>query len=139
VFLDWMSPERIAWARSHIEKGTELRSGGAGRGPQVVGCIRVAFGAGAGLRLSGQAVPYQSKPHYAASFAAMGSAAVGVAAVDPSQARMFTEPFRALLDETVIRPVATLPTSESPALGEVFEPLSVILEIAHSFAPARAS
>jgi rhodanese-related sulfurtransferase len=139
VFLDWMSPERIAWARGHIEKGGESRPDGGGRGPQVVGCIRVAFGAGAGLRLSGQAVPYQSKPHYASSFAAMGSAAVGVAAVDPSQARMFTEPFRALLDETVIRPVATLPTSESPALGEVFEPLSVILEVAHSFAPAPGS
>ena len=104
----------------------------------MVGCIRVAFGAGAALRLGGQAALYQSKPHYAGSFAAMESAAVGVAAVDASQAGMLTEPFRALLDETVIRPVATLPTSESPALGEVFEALSVILEIAHAFAPAPA-
>jgi len=52
---------------------------------------------------------------------------------------MLIEPFRALLDETVIRPVATLPTCESPAFGEVFEALSVILEVAHFFAPASAS
>jgi rhodanese-related sulfurtransferase len=138
VFLDWMSPQRLAWARCHIEEGSKLRSNEAGRGPQVVGCVRVAFGAGAGLRLSEQAIGYQSKPHYASSFVAMGSAAVGIAAVDPSQAGMLTEPFSALLDETVIRPVATLPTSESPALGEVFEALSVILEIAHYFAPTPA-
>ena len=41
VFLDWMSPQRLAWARGHIEKGSELRSCCACRGPQVVGCIRV--------------------------------------------------------------------------------------------------
>ena len=136
VCLDWMSPQRIAWARRHIDQGTGRRSGGAG-GPQVVGCIHVAFGPGAALRLSHEAVPYRAKPHYAASFEAMGSASVGIAAVEASEAWALAEAFTAVLDETVIRPVATLPTSESPTLDEVFEALSTILEIGHAFAPAR--
>jgi hypothetical protein len=35
----------------------------------------------------------------------------------------------------VICPVAILPTTEAPALGEVFEALSTILQIGHAFAP----
>jgi rhodanese-related sulfurtransferase len=136
VCLDWMSPQRIAWARRHIDHGTARRSGGAG-GPQVVGCIHVAFGPGAALRLNEEAGPYRAKPHYAASFEAMGSASAGIAAVRGSDAWGLAEAFTSVLDETVIRPVATLPTSESPTLDEVFEALSVILEIGHAFAPAR--
>jgi hypothetical protein len=68
----------------------------------------------------------------------MGSASAGIAAVEASEAWALAEAFTAVLDETVIRPVATLPTSESPTLGEVFEALSIILEIGHAFAPARA-
>ena len=135
VYLDWMSPQRMTWARDHIERGALLRPEGSGQA-QVVGCVRVAFGPGAGLRLSAEASPYVAKPHYARSFEAMGSATAGIAAVDPSQARSLAEPFRAALDEIVICPVATLPTAEAPGLGEVFEALSIILEIGHAFAPA---
>jgi hypothetical protein len=61
----------------------------------------------------------------------MGSAAVGIAAIDPPQAQVLAERYKSLLDETVIRPVATLPVAASPTLDEVFEAFSVILEIAH--------
>ena len=136
VFLDWMTPERIAWARCHIYEGAKRRAADLGRGPQVVGCVRVAFGPSAAACLGAEAAAYRSRPRYAESFAAMGSAAVGIAAIDPPQAQILAERYKLLLDETVIRPVATLPTAASPTLDEVFEALSVILEIAHAFAPA---
>lgn len=136
VFLDWMTPERIAWARRHIDEGARRRAGDPGRGPQVVGCVRVAFGPSAVACLGREAAAYRSRARYAESFAAMGSAAVGIAAIDPPRAQVLAEPYKSLLDETVIRPVATLPATASPTLDDVFEALSVILEIAHAFAPA---
>jgi rhodanese-related sulfurtransferase len=134
VFLDWMSSQRMAWARGHVEQGALLRAEGSGQ-PQVIGCVRVALGPGASLRLSAKASTYLAKPHDALSFEAMGSATAGIAAVDPSQASALAQPFRAALDEMVICPVAILPTTEAPALGEVFEALSTILQIGHAFAP----
>ena len=135
VFLDWMTPERITWARRHIDEGAKRRAGDLGRGPQVVGSVRVAFGPSAVACLGAEAAAYRSRARDAESFAAMGSAAVGIAAIDPPEAQVLAEPYESLLDETVIRPVATLPAAASPTLDEVFEALSVILEIAHAFAP----
>jgi alkanesulfonate monooxygenase SsuD/methylene tetrahydromethanopterin reductase-like flavin-dependent oxidoreductase (luciferase family) len=139
VLLEWMSPDRIRWARDQIERGRAARAKSSARdSPEVAAYVRVAFGDGASLRLSAAAGPYASMPRFAENFSAMGSAAVGVAAADPSRAEALLEPYTGVLDEVVIKPVVTLPSSASPALGEVFEALSVLLEIGHALGPAAA-
>lgn len=134
VCLDWMTPQRMAWARGHIDEGAERRAGGL-PAPRVLGLVRVALGEGAALRLSEAALPYHLKPHYAASFDAMGAASAGIAAPAAPEAWAMAEAYTAVLDEAVVRPVAKLPTSASPDLGEVFYALSIVLEVAHAFAP----
>lgn len=134
VFLDWMNPSRVAWAREHIALGSERRA--EGRAPvRVVGRVHTVLGEGAALRLTGEALKYHAQPPYAASFAHMGSASVGIAAPGTPEAWAMAEAFTALLDELVIHPVVKLPAAATPSLGEVFYALSVLLEVAHAFAP----
>ena len=135
VFLDWMTPTRIAWAREHIALGSERRD--EGRAPvRVVGRVHAVLGEGAALRLTAEALKYHAQPPYAASFAQMGSASVGIATPGTPEAWALAEAYSAVLDELVICPVVKLPAAASPTLGEVFYALSVLLEIAHAFAPA---
>jgi rhodanese-related sulfurtransferase len=135
VFLDWMTPERIAWARKQIALGATARA--EGRAPvRVVGRVHAVLGEGASLRLSTEAFKYLAKPQYAASFAAMGSVGAGITAPDAPEAWALAEAYTAVLDELVIHPVVKLPTAATPTLGEVFYALSVLLEVAHAFAPA---
>ncbi|HLI56896.1 MAG TPA: LLM class flavin-dependent oxidoreductase, partial [Actinomycetota bacterium] len=150
AFLDWMTPQRIAWARQHIALGAAGRD--QDRAPvRLVGRVSAVLGPGASLRLSEEALRYRAKPHYAASFAEMGSphsgaaagitpgiaagAAAGIAAPGAEEAWAQAEAFSDLLDELVIHPVVKLPASASPTLGEVFYALSILLEVAHAFAP----
>jgi rhodanese-related sulfurtransferase len=134
VFLDWMNPARIEWARGHVARGSQRRA--AGRAPvRVVARVHAVLGEGAALRLVTEALKYHTQPSYAASFAEMGSASVGIAAPGTPEAWALAEAFSAVVDELVIHPVIKLPTATSPTLGEVFYALSVLLEIAHAFAP----
>lgn len=134
VFLDWMTPERIAWAREQIALGSKARA--EGRAPvRVVGRVHAVLGEGAALRLSTEVFKYLAKPHYVASFAQMGSASAGITAPDAPEAWALAAAYAAVLDELVIHPVVKLPTAATPTLGEVFYALSVLLEVAHAFAP----
>ena len=134
VCLDWMTPQRMAWARRWVDEGLQRRTGGP-VAPMILGLVRVALGEGAALRLSEAALPYHLKPYYAASFDAMGATSTGIAAPSAPEAWAMAEAYSAILDEVVVRPVAKLPTSASPELGEVFYALSIVLEVAHAFAP----
>lgn len=134
VFLDWMNPSRVAWAREHIARGSRRRSEGLAP-VRVVGRVHAVLGEGAALRLTAEALKYHAQPLYAASFAQMGSASVGIAAPGNPEAWALAEAFTAVLDELAIHPVVKLPAGASPTLGEVFYALSVLLEVAHAFAP----
>lgn len=135
VLLNWMNPQRIAWAREQIRQGAEQRPA-ALRAPQpeVASYIRVSVGQGAGLRVAAEASRYAEIPPYGRNFAAMGVASVGIAAPDPAGAAPQLEPYEAELDEAIIRCIVTVPASANPELNEVFEALGVIMEVQSLFA-----
>jgi alkanesulfonate monooxygenase SsuD/methylene tetrahydromethanopterin reductase-like flavin-dependent oxidoreductase (luciferase family) len=84
ALLNWMTPERAAWARELVLDGARR----AGRDPiQVYGYIRVAVGPDAADRLAREARLYLQMGHYARNFEAMGvdPMSVGVAAADPAE------------------------------------------------------
>jgi len=136
VLLNWMNPERIAWARERIAEGAAHRQAGLKAGTPEVACyVRVSLGQGAGLRVAAEAAKYQQMPQYARNFAAMGAASVGIGAADPEKAPALVAPYDAALDETVLRCIVTVPVGENPALEEVFEALGVLMETATRFAP----
>lgn len=136
VLLNWMNPERIAWARAEVKAGTADRLGSLkDHEPEVACYVRVALGQGAGLRVAAEASRYQQMPQYAKNFAAMGVASVGIGAADPEAAIGMAEPYEAVLDETVLRCIVTLPAGDNPELGAVFEALSVLMDCATRFAP----
>ena len=83
VLLNWMTPERAAWARPLVEDGARR----AGRDPSAVtiyAYVRCAMGPGAGERLAREAGMYMQMPHYRRHFEAMGAepSNAGVAAAD---------------------------------------------------------
>ena len=125
VLLNWMTPERIRWARERIAEGAR----GSGRigEPVIASYVRVALGADAPARLAAEAGRYARIPAYARSFAGMGAdpAIVGVAARAPNEVAPALARYRDVLDETVLR---ALPTSNETAR---------VLEIARAGVTAR--
>lgn len=107
VLLNWMTPERIRWARDRIAEGARR----ARRDPasvRVAAYVRVAIGDGAAERLAAEAERYARIPAYARTFSAMGlePGVVGVAVAEGDlgdRVRSTLAPYRALLDETVVR------------------------------------
>ena len=140
VQVNWMNPERIAWAREQILAGARNRSAGlAASEPEVASYVRVSFGQGAALRVGAEAARYASMPQYARNFAAMGVASVGIAAPDPALAPAMLDAYAAVLDEAIVRPIVTMPAAENPDLNDVFEALGVLMEVASAFAPVPAT
>jgi len=139
VLLNWMSPDRITWAREQVRTGAARRQTGlAAAEPVVASSLRVSLGQGAALRVGAEAARYGAMPAYAANFAGMGVQSVGIAASDPSQAPAMLQPYLEVLDEAVLRPIVKVPDSSEPALEEVFETLGVLMEVASLFAPNPA-
>jgi alkanesulfonate monooxygenase SsuD/methylene tetrahydromethanopterin reductase-like flavin-dependent oxidoreductase (luciferase family) len=135
VLLNWMSPERIVWARRQVREGAADRAAGLrAPEPELASYIRVSLGQGAALRVGAEAARYGTMPAYAQNFSAMGLASVGIAATDPLLARAMLEPYEEVLDEAILRPIVKVPTSPRPELDEVLETLGVIMEIAGVFA-----
>ena len=71
VFLNWMTPDRAAWARERVEEGARE----AGRpSPPIFGYVRVAVGADAGERLLKEESFYRNLHQgYSRHFEALGS------------------------------------------------------------------
>lgn len=114
VLLNWMTPDRIRWARHWIEQGAQE----AGREPgaiQVAAYVRVAVGKGGSERLAAEANRYAAMPHYGRHFEAMGvePPTVGVAAPDPSTVAAQLAPYREILDILVVRGIPAEPTLET--------------------------
>ncbi len=103
VLLNWMTPERILWARERIAEGA--RRGDRKGGPRVASYVRVAIGADASERLAAEAGRYARIPQYGRSFAAMavGPVTVGIAALAADEVAPALAPYRNVLDETVVR------------------------------------
>jgi alkanesulfonate monooxygenase SsuD/methylene tetrahydromethanopterin reductase-like flavin-dependent oxidoreductase (luciferase family) len=139
VLLNWMNPEHIRWACDQIRSGAEKRQEGLrAPEPEVASYIRVGVGQGAALRVGAEAARYGAMPQYARNFEAMHSASVGIAASDPAHAKALIEPYLPVLDEAILRPIVKMPAGASPELGDVFEALGVIMEVASLFAPRPA-
>jgi alkanesulfonate monooxygenase SsuD/methylene tetrahydromethanopterin reductase-like flavin-dependent oxidoreductase (luciferase family) len=136
VLLNWMTPERIVWARRQVRRGAAGRAPGLRAPEPELACyIRVSLGQGAALRVGAEAAHYGAMPAYAQNFSAMGVAAVGIAAVDASEALPMVEPYEQVLDEAIVRPIVKVPSSRRPELDEAVEALGVIMEIEELFAP----
>ena len=136
VLLNWMTPERIVWARRQVRQGAAARAAGLRASePELASYIRVSLGHGAALRVGAEAARYGAMPAYAQNFSAMGVASVGIAASDASQALAMVEPYEEVLDEAIVRPIVKMPASARPELDEALETLGVIMEIEELFAP----
>lgn len=117
VFLNWMTPEKSAWARERVSEG----AAGAGRDspPVIFGYLRVAVGPDAGERLLKEESFYrQLHQGYIRHFEALGKApgTVGVAATDPSSARAGIAAFEEPIDHLVVRGLAH---ADAESLGAV--------------------
>jgi alkanesulfonate monooxygenase SsuD/methylene tetrahydromethanopterin reductase-like flavin-dependent oxidoreductase (luciferase family) len=103
VLLNWMTPERAAWARPLVEQGVR----DSGRQPAdvpVYGYVRVAIGPDAGERLEREVSMYLQMPHYKRHFDAMAAnpGRVGIGATDPADVGPGIRRYSAL-DEPVVR------------------------------------
>jgi alkanesulfonate monooxygenase SsuD/methylene tetrahydromethanopterin reductase-like flavin-dependent oxidoreductase (luciferase family) len=132
VQLNWMTPERMVWARQQVREGA---AGLRASEPELASYIRVSLGQGAALRVGTEAARYGAMPAYAKNFSAMGVASPGIAASDPLLALAMLEPYEEVLDEAIVRPIVKVPASTRPELDEVLEALGVIMEVAGVFAP----
>ncbi len=124
VLLNWMSPQRVAWSRRHIQAGSTRA--GRGQPPEVVGYVRAAMGKGAIDRIRSEAERYYAMPAYRRHFDAMGEElrSVGINADDEDLQTNLT-PYGEVLDEVVIR---ALPETDS---------LESTLAVAKAIAAAR--
>jgi alkanesulfonate monooxygenase SsuD/methylene tetrahydromethanopterin reductase-like flavin-dependent oxidoreductase (luciferase family) len=135
VLLNWMTPERMVWARRQVRQGAAGRAPGLRAAePELASYIRVSLGQGATLRVGAEAARYGTMPAYAQNFA-MEAGLVGIAATDPLVALAMLEPYDEVLDEAILRPIVKVPTSPRPELDEALETLGVIMEVAGVFAP----
>jgi alkanesulfonate monooxygenase SsuD/methylene tetrahydromethanopterin reductase-like flavin-dependent oxidoreductase (luciferase family) len=119
VFLNWMTPERAAWARDHVREGAQ--QAGREETPRIFGYVRVAVGDDAAERLLKEESFYRQLHHgYIQHFESLGAepGTVGIAARDPNavgeQLAAYAEP----IDHIVVRVLAS---ANIDALGGVAE------------------
>jgi alkanesulfonate monooxygenase SsuD/methylene tetrahydromethanopterin reductase-like flavin-dependent oxidoreductase (luciferase family) len=115
VFLNWMTPEKAAWARERVHEGAAE----AGREPPpVFGYVRVAVGDDAEARLRKEESFYrQLHQGYIRHFEALGApeGTVGIAARDPADVAPRLAEYGAI-DHVVVRALAH---ADAASLGRV--------------------
>jgi alkanesulfonate monooxygenase SsuD/methylene tetrahydromethanopterin reductase-like flavin-dependent oxidoreductase (luciferase family) len=117
VFLNWMTPEKSAWARDRVNEGAS--EAGRDSPPVIFGYVRVAVGPDAGDRLLKEESFYrQLHKGYIQHFEALGKepGTVGVAATDPSAVGSELEPYEQPIDHLVVRALAH---ADAESLGAV--------------------
>jgi alkanesulfonate monooxygenase SsuD/methylene tetrahydromethanopterin reductase-like flavin-dependent oxidoreductase (luciferase family) len=121
VFLNWMTPEKAAWARDRVHEGAAE----AGRAtPPVFGYVRVAVGEDAEERLRKEESFYrQLHQGYIRHFEALGApeGTVGVAASDPSEVDPRLREYTAL-DHVVVRALGSANIESLGAVAEAAAP-----------------
>jgi alkanesulfonate monooxygenase SsuD/methylene tetrahydromethanopterin reductase-like flavin-dependent oxidoreductase (luciferase family) len=123
VFLNWMTPEKSAWARERISEG--VAEAGRDSAPVIFGYVRVAVGEDAGDRLLKEESFYrQLHQGYIQHFEALGKepGTVGVAATDPSNASSELTPFEEPIDHLVVRGLAHADAASLGAVAEAAAP-----------------
>ena len=103
VLLNWMTPERAAWAQPLVGEGAAQ----AGRPPgdvAIFGYVRTGLGPDASDRLGREVSMYLQMPHYARHFERMGAepTSVGIATENPSVVAAEIKGYSAM-DEPVVR------------------------------------
>jgi alkanesulfonate monooxygenase SsuD/methylene tetrahydromethanopterin reductase-like flavin-dependent oxidoreductase (luciferase family) len=119
VFLNWMTPERAAWARERVHEGAE--QAGREETPTIFGYVRVAVGDDAKERLSKEESFYrQLHQGYIKHFESLDAepGTVGVAARDPQAVREQLAAYDEAIDHVVARALAS---ANIDALGRVAE------------------
>jgi alkanesulfonate monooxygenase SsuD/methylene tetrahydromethanopterin reductase-like flavin-dependent oxidoreductase (luciferase family) len=106
VFLNWMTPDRAAWARERVEEG----AANVGReSPPIFGYVRLAVGPDASERLIKEELFYRQlhqgyMRHFESLRAEPGT--VGIAAEDPATVQAALEPYEQSIDHIVVRALA---------------------------------
>jgi alkanesulfonate monooxygenase SsuD/methylene tetrahydromethanopterin reductase-like flavin-dependent oxidoreductase (luciferase family) len=119
VFLNWMTPEKSAWARERVGEGAA--EAGRESPPVIFGYVRVAVGPDAGDRLLKEESFYrQLHRGYIRHFEGLGKepGTVGVAATDPKDTGAELAPFEEPIDHMVVRGLAH---ADAESLGAVAE------------------
>ncbi len=117
VFLNWMTPERAAWARERVEEGA--REAGRNSPPPLFGYVRVAVGADARERLLKEESFYRQLHNgYIRHFESLGRepGTVGVAAADPTDVAAQIAEYEPVIDHIVVRALAH---ADAESLGAV--------------------
>jgi alkanesulfonate monooxygenase SsuD/methylene tetrahydromethanopterin reductase-like flavin-dependent oxidoreductase (luciferase family) len=117
VFLNWMTPERAAWARDRVEEGAA--EAGRSSAPTILGYVRVAVGPDAGQRLLKEETFYRELHQgYIRHFRSLGRepGTVGIAASDPATVSAELERYEAVIDHVVVRALAR---ADAESLGAV--------------------
>jgi alkanesulfonate monooxygenase SsuD/methylene tetrahydromethanopterin reductase-like flavin-dependent oxidoreductase (luciferase family) len=123
VFLNWMTPERAAWARERVAEGAH--EAGRESPPPVFGYVRVAVGADAAERLLKEESFYRELHQgYKRHFAALGRepGSVGIAAVDPAQVRAELARYEPAIDHIVVRALAHADVDSLAAVADAVAP-----------------
>jgi alkanesulfonate monooxygenase SsuD/methylene tetrahydromethanopterin reductase-like flavin-dependent oxidoreductase (luciferase family) len=117
VFLNWMTPEKSAWARDRVNEGA--RNAGRDSPPVIFGYVRIAVGPDAADRLLKEESFYrQLHKGYIQHFEALGSepGTVGIAATDPHTVATELTPYEQPIDHIVVRALAH---ADAESLGAV--------------------
>jgi alkanesulfonate monooxygenase SsuD/methylene tetrahydromethanopterin reductase-like flavin-dependent oxidoreductase (luciferase family) len=117
VFLNWMTPEKAAWARERVHEGAADAKRESP--PVIFGYVRVAVGADAHERLLKEESFYrQLHQGYIRHFESLGRepGTVGIAAVDPAEVPRELEPYEQAIDHVVVRALAH---ADADSLGAV--------------------
>jgi alkanesulfonate monooxygenase SsuD/methylene tetrahydromethanopterin reductase-like flavin-dependent oxidoreductase (luciferase family) len=123
VFLNWMTPERAAWARERVAEGA--REAGRESPPPVFGYVRVAVGDDAAQRLLKEESFYRELHQgYTRHFSALARepGSVGIAAVDPAEVQAELAPYEAAIDHIVVRALAHADADSLAAVADAAAP-----------------
>jgi alkanesulfonate monooxygenase SsuD/methylene tetrahydromethanopterin reductase-like flavin-dependent oxidoreductase (luciferase family) len=124
VFLNWMTPEKAAWARERVQEG----AGGASRdAPPIFGYVRVAVGPDAGDRLVKEESFYrQLHKGYIQHFEALDRepGTVGIAATDPGDVAAELAAYERSIDHVVTRALAHADLEGLGAVADAAAPRS---------------
>jgi alkanesulfonate monooxygenase SsuD/methylene tetrahydromethanopterin reductase-like flavin-dependent oxidoreductase (luciferase family) len=106
AFLNWMTPERAAWARERVHEGA---ADAGHQPPPIFAYVRVAVGPDAGERLLKEESFYrQLHQGYMRHFETLGAepGTVGIAAKDPAEVQAALAPYERSVDHVVVRALA---------------------------------
>jgi alkanesulfonate monooxygenase SsuD/methylene tetrahydromethanopterin reductase-like flavin-dependent oxidoreductase (luciferase family) len=123
VFLNWMTPEKAAWARDRVREGAA--EAGRDPAPPIFGYVRVAVGPDAAERLLKEESFYrQLHQGYIRHFESLDEqpGTVGVAVEDPAEARERLRPYEDAIDHVVVRALAHADADSLGAVAEAARP-----------------